>query len=171
MSPAASESAWLRRVSLDLSGRLPLPEEVTEFLADSSDNKREQVVDRLLSSDGYVDLWTLRFSRLLRMHSLPNETQPLETYSNWLRDAIRTDRGLDQLARELLTATGDSRRRRTGEFWTHGAGCEDSCGTGRAGFRWHSSRLRELSQSSAGSMDSGRLSRARSRLRAAGSRT
>jgi hypothetical protein len=108
VSPAANESAWLRRVSLDLSGRLPSPEEVTQFLADSSDDKREQVVDRLLNSDGYVDLWTLRFSRLLRMHSLPNETQPLETYSNWLRDAIRTDRGLDQLARELLTATGDS---------------------------------------------------------------
>lgn len=108
VSPAANESAWLRRVSLDLSGRLPSPEEVTQFLADSSDTKREQVVDRLLNSDGYVDLWTLQFSRLLRMHSLPNETQPLNTYSNWLRDAIRTDRGFDQIARELLTATGDS---------------------------------------------------------------
>ncbi|MFN9719572.1 MAG: DUF1549 domain-containing protein, partial [Planctomycetota bacterium] len=108
LSLSAGESAWLRRVSLDVSGRLPSPEEVTKFLADSSDDKREQVVDRLMSSEGYVDLWTLHFSRLLRMHSLPNETQPLETYTIWLRDAIQTDRGFDHLARELLTATGDS---------------------------------------------------------------
>jgi len=42
------------------------------------------------------------------MHSLPNETQPLAAYSTWLRDVIRSDSGFDQLAKQLLTATGDS---------------------------------------------------------------
>ncbi len=107
-SPPADETQWLRRVTLDLTGRLPTPNEVEQFRLSEQPDKREQVVDRLLASESYGDLWTLRFSRLLRMHSLPNETQPLAAYSGWLRDAIAADMGIDQLAKELLTVTGDS---------------------------------------------------------------
>ena len=107
-SPPAMDSQWLRRVTLDLAGRLPTPEEVEEFRVSEASNKREQVVDRLLASESYADLWTLRISRLLRMHSLPNETEPLAAYLDWLRDAIAADMGFDQLAKQLLTATGDS---------------------------------------------------------------
>ncbi|MFO1000986.1 MAG: DUF1549 domain-containing protein [Planctomycetaceae bacterium] len=108
LSPSAEDSQWLRRVTLDLTGQLPIPEEVEQFLASEVPNKREQVVDRLLDSESYADVWTLRFSRLLRMHSLPNETEALQAYSAWLRKAIAADVGVDQLAKELLTATGDS---------------------------------------------------------------
>ena len=107
-SPQANETEWLRRVTLDLTGRLPTPDEVEQFCLSDASHKREKVVDCLLASESYVDLWTLRFSRLLRMHSLPNETQSLAAYSSWLRDAIAADMGIDQLAKQLLTATGDS---------------------------------------------------------------
>lgn len=107
-SSPAEESQWLRRVTLDLTGRLPTLDELEQFQLSMDPNKREQVVDRLLTSESYVDLWTLRFSRLLRMHSLPNETQPLAAYSGWLRNAVAADTGFDQQARLLLTATGDS---------------------------------------------------------------
>lgn len=108
VSPPASDAPWLRRVSLDLTGRLPEPALVDAFLADESADKRSRLVETLLASDAFADYWTLRFSRLLRMHSLPNEKEGVQTYAGWLRREIQRGTGLDEMARQLLTATGDS---------------------------------------------------------------
>lgn len=108
VSPPASDSEWLRRVSLDLTGRLPTPQVVREFLGDHSPRKRDAVVDGLLASDAFTDYWTLRFARWLRLHSLPNEPEVVFAYGRWLRQQIASGTGLDAMARELLTATGDS---------------------------------------------------------------
>jgi len=110
ISPPATDAAWLRRVSLDLVGRLPEPEQVKSFLADQSTDKRTRLVDSLLASEAFVDYWTLHFSRLLRMHSLPSENQSLQAYSQWLKQQLAKGAGLDDIARELLTASGDSHR-------------------------------------------------------------
>lgn len=108
VSPPASDAEYLRRVSLDLTGRLPEPAVVEAFLADKSLDKRSRLVETLLATDAFADYWTLRFARLLRMHSLPNEKEGIQAYAGWLREEIRRDVGLDKMARQLLTATGDS---------------------------------------------------------------
>lgn len=108
VSPEASETAYLRRVRLDLTGRLPSTDEIAAYLADSSNDKRTRLVDRLLASPEFTDYWTLFFARLLRMHSLPHEMEGVTAYSSWLRDAIDQGTPLDAMARELITATGDS---------------------------------------------------------------
>ena len=108
VSPPASDAAWLRRVSLDLAGRLPEPAAIESFLADASRDKRSRMIDALMDSEGFTDYWTLRYAKLLRLHSLPNEKQGLSVYTDWLRDEIARDAPLDEMARQLLTATGDS---------------------------------------------------------------
>jgi hypothetical protein len=108
VSPPASDSNWLRRVTLDLTGRLPTPQIVRDFLVDTSPQKRQTVVDALLASDAFIDFWTLRFAKWLRLHSLPNEPEVSSAYGQWLRQQIANGAGLDSMARELLTATGDS---------------------------------------------------------------
>ncbi len=108
VSPPATDASWLRRVSLDLAGRLPDPSDIESFLADTATDKRSQMVDRLMSSDGFADYWTLRFAKLLRMHSLPNDKEGFKAYSDWLREKIVEDARFDEMARQLLTATGDS---------------------------------------------------------------
>ncbi len=108
ISEPATEPEWLRRVTLDLTGRLPEPIDVESFLADSSPEKRSRLVDKLLASDAFADYWTLRFSKLLRVHSLPNESEVVNSYAGWLHKEIQRGTGLDVIARELLTATGDS---------------------------------------------------------------
>lgn len=108
VSPPATDAAWLRRVSLDLTGRLLEPSAVESFLADTAVDKRSRMVERLLCSDGVADYWTLRFAKLLRLHSLPNEKQGLKVYSDWLREQIVEDARFDEMARQLLTATGDA---------------------------------------------------------------
>jgi hypothetical protein len=107
-SAQATDAEWLRRVTLDLTGRLPDPTEATAFLTDSTTDKRERVVDALLQTEGYGDLWTLRLSHLLRLHSLPNEPRLVSAGSTWLKQQLMNNVGWDSIARDVLTATGDS---------------------------------------------------------------
>lgn len=108
VSPPATDEVFLRRVTLDLTGRLPTPASLESYLADPSPQKRERLVDALLASDAFVDYWTLRLARWLRLHSLPNEREGVQAYESWLRRQIAEKQGFDVVARELLTATGDS---------------------------------------------------------------
>lgn len=108
VSPPVDDSTFLRRVRLDLTGKLPDMDEVEQFLNDDRPQKRTHLVDRLLASEEFVDYWTLRFSRTVNLHGLPNETEGVRAYSEWLRRAIKEDMPLDAMARELITATGDA---------------------------------------------------------------
>ncbi len=107
-SPRADRHGLLRRVYLDLIGRLPTIQEAAAFQSDSSDQAYEAVVDQLLSSQAYADFWTLKFSRWLRVHSLPNDAVVTRTYTDWINESIRNDIGIDEFVRQLLVATGDS---------------------------------------------------------------
>ena len=108
VSPAANDAAFLRRVTLDLTGRLPAPNAVTTFLADSGKNKRETLVDGLLASEAFNEYWTLQLAKLLRIHSEGGNTQGAFVYHQWLAQQIRDRVGYDQIARSVILATGDS---------------------------------------------------------------
>jgi Protein of unknown function (DUF1553)/Protein of unknown function (DUF1549) len=110
VAPIAEDATYLRRVYLDLIGRLPKREEVVAFLADSLDmsSKRQQCVDRLLGSDAFVEYWTYRFANLLRVLPQPNDTQGAQAYHAWISLQIRNRVPMDQLARLLLTSVGDT---------------------------------------------------------------
>ncbi|MCU0824785.1 MAG: DUF1549 domain-containing protein, partial [Leptospira sp.] len=62
----------------------------------------------LLASESFVEYWTFRFSKLLRMHSLPNEPEAMEAYAGWLRNQLRSGAGWDKMASQLIQASGDS---------------------------------------------------------------
>ena len=108
VSPAADDATFLRRVTLDLTGRLPAPEVVTAFLADSGNNKRETLVDALLGSDEFNEYWTLQLAKLLRIRSEGGNTQGAFAYHQWLAQQIHEGIGYDQIARSVILATGDS---------------------------------------------------------------
>lgn len=103
--PLSNDAEFLRRASLDLTGRLPDEKTVQEFLQEqSSQPKRERLIDQLLASEAFVDFWTLKLGDLL----LLNGTGPgPATFHRWLREQVATNAPLDQLTRGLLTATGD----------------------------------------------------------------
>lgn len=122
VSPAADDSAFLRRVTLDLIGRLPTPTMQHEYAVNSSPTKRQQLVDRLLVSDEFTEYWTLRFAKLLRIRSQPGDTQGALTYHSWLRRQIGNGVPYDQLARTILTATGDTHEVGPANFYRTGGG-------------------------------------------------
>lgn len=113
-SPASSDAAFLRRITLDLTGRLPSQAQVEAWLSTARENpmdsltRRAQVVDELLRSDSFTEYWTLQFAKLLRIRPSGEDSQGSEQYHAWLRDKIRERAGYDELARELILAEGDS---------------------------------------------------------------
>lgn len=104
----ADANGLVRRIYLDLVGRLPSLEELKTYESDSSDQAYELLVDRLLDSDGFADFWTLKFSRWLRVHSLPEGPESISAYTRWIHDSLRSNLGFDAFSRQLLTSEGDS---------------------------------------------------------------
>ncbi|MFQ5733630.1 MAG: DUF1549 domain-containing protein [Planctomycetaceae bacterium] len=107
-APPAGDSAFLRRATLDLTGRLPTPEEAGRFAADKRADKHKRLIDRLLKSDAFVDYQTFQYAKLLRIRSQPQDATGARTYHRWLRKQIRAGTSLKRVAATLITATGDS---------------------------------------------------------------
>lgn len=106
-SPRSSATEFLRRVHIDLTGRLPEPEQVRAFLGrPDSPAARAAVVDGLLASEAFTDLWTQRFAELLLVSGRRGGEAAARSTHRWLRARIAADSGWDAIARELVTATG-----------------------------------------------------------------
>ena len=107
-----TDTEFLRRVRLDLTGRIPTKDEVLEFLADTSANKRERLVERLLGTPEWADRWAMYFGDLFRNTI---RTAQVNRYQ-WGRDSLhlyllesmQQNRPYDQMAREMLSAEGTS---------------------------------------------------------------
>ena len=107
-SPTAADAAFLRRVSLDLTGRLPSAERVNVFLADVKPDKRAVLVDELIRSKEFSEYWTFQFAKLLRIRPQRDDGEGAFTYHRWLATQIRDNVNYKELARSLIMATGDS---------------------------------------------------------------
>ena len=103
----SSDTEFLRRVSLDLVGMLPTPDEIRKFLADPDPKKRAKVIDALLERPEYADYWALKWADLLRAHRRSLGEKGLAAFNAWLRQSLRDNRPLDRLVRELVTAQGN----------------------------------------------------------------
>jgi hypothetical protein len=114
----ASKRALLRRATFDLTGLPPTPEEMTAFVADSSKNAFEKVVDRLLASRAYGEKWGRHWLDLVRYADTSgcNSDYPVPDayrYRNWVIHAFNHDKPYDQFLREqiagdLLPASGSN---------------------------------------------------------------
>ena len=107
-SPPANDATFLRRVHLDLIGRLPEIHETKAFLSDPGPEARTQLVDQLLASESFVDFWTLKLADLLLISGKRGSEQATLTYHNWLREQIAKNEPWDKITRTLLTASGDT---------------------------------------------------------------
>jgi hypothetical protein len=107
-SERAGDSEFLRRVCLDLTGTLPPPERVRDFVASNDGRKREKAIDALIASPEFVDYWTFRFADLFRVSIFGNGLSPkwMEEYWEWIRNNIESNRPYDEVARERIAVEG-----------------------------------------------------------------
>jgi hypothetical protein len=109
-SGLCDDATFLRRAFLDTLGTLPTAEEVRAFLADNDPSKRTKLIDKLLERPEFVDFWALQLGDLLqnrkeRDHDVRG-TKGVRDFHEWLRRQVRANRPWDELARDVITATG-----------------------------------------------------------------
>ena len=105
-APQASDVEFLRRVTLDLTGRIPARAEVRAFLADDDPDKRDKLIDRLVDSEEYVEKWAYHFMDLFRANGKMGRGRHLFHY--WMKQNLRADRPYDEVAEDIIAASAKS---------------------------------------------------------------
>ena len=123
-SEVCDDATFIRRVTLDIAGRLPTPDEKAKFLAEAGgagqasssapaqdarrQAARDQLIDRLLDSTDYADYFANKWAALLRNKRV-DQTHARGTYAfhDWIRDSFAANKPFDQFVREVLAASGD----------------------------------------------------------------
>ncbi len=109
-NPMTNDNQFLRRIYLDVVGRIPTYDEADAFLNDRSPDKRAKLIDKLLESEGFVMRMYNYYSDLLRIREgitmMGNGDIKVDPYMEWVKQSIREDKPFDDMVRELLTAKG-----------------------------------------------------------------
>jgi hypothetical protein len=107
-SAPADDATFIRRVTLDIAGRMPTKEESEQFLADPAADKRDRLIDRLLAGTDYASHFASKWNALFR-NKRDAGTQQFGTYAfhGWLRDSLHQNRPYDQIARDVVAASGE----------------------------------------------------------------
>lgn len=114
-SKMSEDAEFLRRIHLDLTGKIPTPEEVLDFLKEGSPNKRQRKIRELLASDAYLDYWTdLWVNWLIGRREDGDDRRIGLTY--WVRDTLRANTPYNQFVQELIAADGELRNNGAGNY-------------------------------------------------------
>lgn len=105
-SPLTDDATFLRRLSLDLVGRLPEPIEIRRFLKDDSPIKRQKMVDTLLSDSDFPKFWSLKLGDLLQITS-SRQGNAAAFYLLWLQQQVENRVPWNTIVKDLLTTRGD----------------------------------------------------------------
>ncbi len=106
-SPLCDDATFLRRVSLDIAGRLPTLEETTAFMTGGEPDKRDRAIDALLNSPDYADYFANKWTALLK--NKRDEAADITAnfaFHAWMRDSLVANKRYDQIVREILGSTG-----------------------------------------------------------------
>lgn len=106
-SPLCDDATFIRRVSLDIAGRLPTVQETSDFVASTQADKRDQVIESLLRSPQYADFFANKWTALLKnRRDDASDITSNFAFHAWIRDSLLENVPYDQLVRQLLAATG-----------------------------------------------------------------
>ena len=106
-TPLCDDATFLRRVSLDIAGRLPTVGDANAFLSSKDADNRDQLVESLLRSPDYADYFANKWTTLLK-NRRDNASDMIANFAfhSWVRDSLLANKPYNQIVRELLGATG-----------------------------------------------------------------
>lgn len=110
-APLCDDETFIRRVFIDIVGKLPEPSERERFLASTEPKKREQLVDELIARKEFSEMWVMKWAELLQIRTFNNGAQQVSYkaalgYYNWLRDRIAGNVPFNQVVKEILSSEG-----------------------------------------------------------------
>jgi WD40 repeat protein len=111
-SGLASDSEFIRRVYLDLTGLPPSADDVRKFVADQRDlrTKRNELVNRLIGSPDYIDYWTNKWADLLQVNRKFLGVEGSIALRNWIRGQVSSNTPYDKFVGAILTASGSNQQ-------------------------------------------------------------
>lgn len=107
-SDLCTDTEFVRRAFLDVLGSLPERHDIEQFLADTSPERRSQLIDRLLDDPTCAEYLAQKWGDRLRVNARKLSFTGVHKFNAWLTAAMRDNMPYDQLSRELLTAQGSS---------------------------------------------------------------
>ncbi|MSV30080.1 MAG: DUF1553 domain-containing protein [Bryobacterales bacterium] len=105
---------FIRRATLDITGRIPTPGRVISFTSDASPGKRAKLIDELLASPEYTDKWAMYFGDLYSNRAGPGSVgiqrfnEGRNAFYSWIRAAVGGNKPYNQIAVELISAKGSN---------------------------------------------------------------
>jgi hypothetical protein len=109
-SPATTDYEFIRRVTLDLTGRIPTPDRVATFVADTTSDKRSKLIDELMAKPEWIDKWTMWFGDLYQNNSQNSQIRRypdgVKAFNDYIRSSLSANKPYNQWATDLITATG-----------------------------------------------------------------
>jgi hypothetical protein len=109
-APLTTDEQFLRRVTLDLTGQLPMPADVAEFVSDSDPRKRAKLIDKLLESDEYPRHWAHYWREVMSARLTDRRSLVLvRAFDGWLFDQLKRNEGWDKVVQAMITAEGSAR--------------------------------------------------------------
>jgi hypothetical protein len=104
-APLANDYEFCRRVYLDLTGRIPTPDQLRTFAGSTAADKRDRLIDELIDSRAWVEHWGYWYGDLLRVCGNRIGNPTLKHFDAWLRESLKADKPYNQLVTEMLTAS------------------------------------------------------------------
>ncbi len=114
-SGISEDTEFLRRVHLDLTGKIPTPEEVLDFLKDGSATKREKKINQLLGSEAYINYWSGLWVNWLIGRRGDGDDRRIGLAS-WVNGAVTKNMPYNQFVQELITADGELKDNGAGNY-------------------------------------------------------
>ena len=107
-SSKCDDATFLRRVYLDTTGTLPTVAQVKEFLGDNRSDRRDRVIDELLSSEAFVDYWSYKWSDLLLVNGTLLRPEAVASFYKWIRQNVEKNTPWDEFCKQIVLARGES---------------------------------------------------------------
>lgn len=109
-APLTTDEQFIRRVYLDLTGKLPMPADITEFVKDKNPNRRAKLIDRLLETDDFCRHWADYWYSVIALRV----TDPLlqitgQQFKPWMVEQLKTNKSWADITRSMLLAEGEMR--------------------------------------------------------------
>lgn len=114
-NPELDDNTFVRRIYLDITGRIPTTRETETFMSSQAPDKRAKLIDHLLASEGYVQHSYNYWADVLRMQTNGSQAGLITgaAYANFLKESLRANKPYNQLVQEMVAAEG--------EAWNNGA--------------------------------------------------